>query len=120
MSPADATAAQATFLRWVWYAARRERLHLDGAGDDFSTTHRVEDALRKVVAPALRLSLADQQSLVARARVVRYGADELVERAGEVSTGMTFLIAGRVRLTATAPDGTSIPVSTLDEGNSSG
>src|SRR5262249_26081492 len=40
-SPADAGAAEATLLRWVWYAARRERLHLDEADDDFSTAERV-------------------------------------------------------------------------------
>jgi len=34
-SPADAGAAKATFLRWAWYAARRENLHLDDADDDF-------------------------------------------------------------------------------------
>ena len=29
-SPADDAAARAMFLRWTWYAARREGLHLDG------------------------------------------------------------------------------------------
>ena len=116
-SPADADAAEATFLRWVWYAARRERLHLDGADDNFSTTQRVQDALRTLVAPALRLSLTDQQSLVPYARIVRYGADEIIEYAGEISAGMTFLVAGRVRLTAMTEDGSAIPVSTLDEGS---
>ncbi len=116
-SPADADSTEATFLRWVWYAARRARLHLDGADDNFSTKQRVETALRTVVAPALRLSHTDQQSLVAYAKIVRYGADEIVEYAGQVSAGMTFLVAGRVRLTATTEDGTVIPVSTLDAGS---
>jgi small-conductance mechanosensitive channel/CRP-like cAMP-binding protein len=116
-SPADDGAAQATFLRWVWYAARREDLHLDGADDDFSTTEHVENALRTVVAPALRLSHIDQQSLVPYARVVRYAAEEIVEYAGQVPAGMTFLVAGRVRLTATAEDGSVVPISTLDEGS---
>src|SRR6202012_421319 len=52
-SPADAGAAKATFLRWVWYASRRDELHLDDAEDDFSTPERVESALHTVVAPAL-------------------------------------------------------------------
>lgn len=39
-SPAEDGAAQAAFLRWLWYAARREELHLDGVGDDFSTIER--------------------------------------------------------------------------------
>jgi small-conductance mechanosensitive channel len=116
-SPADDGAARTTFLRWIWYASRREELHLDGADDDFSTRERVEHALRAVVAPALRLSAADQQALHSCARVVRYGADEVVEYAGQVPTGMTFLVAGRVRLTATVDDGSDVPISTLEEGS---
>ena len=73
--------------------------------------------MRTVVAPALRLSHTDQQSLVPYAKIVRYGADEIVESAGQVSAGMTFLVAGRVRLTATTDDGSVVPVSILDEGS---
>jgi small-conductance mechanosensitive channel len=116
-SPADDAAAQATLLRWVWYAARRERLHLDGLADDFSTSERVEKALRTVVAPALRLSHTDQQELAAHARVIRYGADEVVEHAGWVPAKMTFLIAGSVRLTTLTGDGSIISVGTLEEGS---
>ena len=117
LSPADAEATEATFLRWVWYAARRARLRLDGADDNYSTKQRVEKALRTVVAPALRLSHTDQQSLVPYAKIVRYGADEILESAGEVSRGVTFLVAGRVRLTATTDEGSMVPVTTLDEGS---
>lgn len=116
-SPADAGAAKATFLRWVWYTARRENLHLDGADDDFSTVERVDDALRTVVAPALRLSAEEQRALRTSARIVRYGADEIVEYAGQVPAGMTFLVAGRVQLTATAEDGSVVPINTLVEGS---
>jgi small-conductance mechanosensitive channel len=116
-SPADDGSARSMFLRWIWYAARRVDLHLDDADDDYSTRQRVEDALRSVVAPALRLSVADQQSLQACARIVLYGADEMVEYAGQVPGGMTFLVAGRVRLMATALDGSVVPISTLEEGS---
>jgi small-conductance mechanosensitive channel len=122
-SPALDTAAQATFLRWVWYAARREELHLDGADydEDFETIaaakERVEDALRTVVAPVLRLSHADQQSLVPYARIVQYGAGEMVEHAGQVPAGMACLVAGRAQLTATGEDGEAVPVSMLEEGS---
>ena len=116
-SPADAGAAKATFLRWTWYAARRRNLHLDEADDDFSTTDRVEHALRTVVAPALRLGAEEQRSLQSCARMVRYGADEIVEYAGQVPAGMTFLVSGRVQLTTTAEDGSLVPVSTLVEGS---
>jgi small-conductance mechanosensitive channel len=116
-SPADDGAARATFVRWIWYAARREGLHLDGADDDFSTPARLQMAMRTVVAPALRLSLTDQQSLIPHAKMVRYGTDEVVQYAGEVPTAMTFLISGSVRLTATTEDGSVIPLSLLDEGS---
>jgi small-conductance mechanosensitive channel len=116
-SPADDGAARATFLRWIWYAARREKLHLDGADDDFSTPARVQMAMRTVVAPALRLSLTDQQSLLPHARIVRYGADEVVQFAGDVPTGMTFLIEGSVRMTTTADDGSVSSHGVLEEGS---
>lgn len=115
-SPAEAGAATATFLRWAWYAARRENLHLDDADDDFSTVQRVEHALHTVVAPALRLSTEEQRALRSAARIVRYGTDEIVEDAGQVPAAMTFVVAGRVQLTATADDGTVVPISTLSEG----
>ena len=116
-SPADDGAAESTFLRWVWYAARREKLHLDGADDDFSTTERVEDALCRVVAPKLRLSISEQRSLVPYARVLRYGADEIVQYEGLVPKGMSFLVAGNVRLTTTNEDGAVVPIATLSEGS---
>ncbi|MEY8015453.1 MULTISPECIES: mechanosensitive ion channel family protein [Mycobacterium] len=116
-SPADDGGARSTFLRWIWYAARREGLHLDGADDDYSTAERVESALRTVVAPALRLSMDEQRLLHSRARLVRYGADEIVEYAGQVPAGMTFLVAGSVQLTATADDGSVTVIGTLAEGS---
>jgi small-conductance mechanosensitive channel len=116
-SPADDEATRATFVRWVWYAARRERLHLDGAADDFSTTKRIQTALRTVLGPELRLSLSDQQSLVPYARVVRYGTGEIVQYAGVVPKGMTVLITGSVRLTATGDDGVAVPIATLRVGS---
>lgn len=117
MSPADDGAARATFLRWLWYAARRDGLHLDGAADDFSTPARVQLAMRTVVAPALRLSLTDQQLLTPHAKIVRYGTDEAVQLVGEVPTAMTFLIKGSVRVTTTAEDGSVLSLTVLDEGS---
>jgi CRP-like cAMP-binding protein len=116
-SPADDGDAKATFLRWIWYAARREGLHLDEAEDAFSTAEAVDDALRTVVAPALRLTTAEQQDLANRATVVRYGADEIVQHFGEVPTRMTFIVSGRVRVIAPTEDGSLVPVTTLNEGS---
>jgi small-conductance mechanosensitive channel len=116
-SPADDGGARTTFLRWIWYAARREGMHLDNSDDDYSTPERVEKAVRTVVAPALRLNADEQRSLHSCARLIRYGADETVEYVGQVPKGMTFLVAGRVQLTATADDGSVVPISTLVEGS---
>jgi len=63
------------------------------------------------------LSLTDQQSLVPHVKMVRYGADEVVQYVGEVPTAMTFLIEGSIRLTTTTEDGSVIPLSLLEEGS---
>lgn len=81
--------------------------------DEFSTAERVESALRTVVGPELRLSSSDQQSLARYARLVRYGTDEIVQHAGVVPMGITFVIAGSVRLTVTTDDGSVVAIATL-------
>jgi small-conductance mechanosensitive channel len=116
-SPADDSAAKATFLRWVWYASRRDGLHLDEAEDEFGTPELVEDAVRTVVAPMLRLSPTDQQHLTPHASVVRFGADEIIEHVGDVPSRMTFIVSGRVRVTAPSDDGSMVPITTLDAGS---
>jgi small-conductance mechanosensitive channel/CRP-like cAMP-binding protein len=115
-TPADAFAARSTFLRWTWYAARREGLHLDEIDDDFATCQRLEEALR-VIAPTLRLTHTDRQVLLPRVRITRYAAEETVQTVGEVPTRMTFVVAGRIRLVASGPAGELIPVRTLTEGD---
>jgi small-conductance mechanosensitive channel len=115
-SPADAAAARATFLRWVWYAARRAELRLDGVEDDFATAERVEKSLR-IVAPTLRLNHTDHQEILSNARITRYGADETIQFQGQIPKHMSFIVNGRVRLIATTEDGAMVPVRTLDAGD---
>ena len=74
-------------------------------------------ALRTVVASELRLTLADQQFLAPYARILRYGADEIVQYAGTVPTAMAFIVAGSVQLTVTDADGAVLPFATLNEGS---
>jgi CRP-like cAMP-binding protein len=105
------------FLRWIWYASRRDGLHLDEAEDDFSTPDAVEDALRTVVAPSLRLSSADQEQLMPHATVVRYGADEIIEYVGDVPAQMSFIVKGRVRVTVPSHDGSPVALATLNAGS---
>jgi small-conductance mechanosensitive channel len=99
-SPAEDGKAKATFLRWIWYASRREGLHLDEAEDDFSTLDRITDAIHNVVAPTFRLSREEQQSLISHAKLERYGDGELLQRTGEIPAGLTFVLEGEVRMTA--------------------
>jgi CRP-like cAMP-binding protein len=113
---ADDFAAKSLFLRWVWYASRRAGLHLDEAEDEFATPERLEASLR-IIAPTLRLTAADQQALLPRATLTRYGADEYLQFAGQVPKRMTFLVNGRVRLVTSGSDGAIVPVRTLEAGD---
>ena len=115
-SPADDGAARSNFQRWLWYASRRAGLRLDGVEDDFSTPQRRVDALRKI-APILRASSSDLETLLPHVTVTRYGADELMQASGDIPAGMYFVTKGRVRLVVTGKDGSVIPVSTLHPGD---
>ena len=115
-SPADDTAARSTFQRWLWYAARRAELALDGIADDYSTPARRAEALRKI-APVLRVSSSELDALLPHVHVTRYGYDEVMQRSGDVPSAMSFIVKGRVRLVVTGIDGAIIPVSTLHEGD---
>jgi small-conductance mechanosensitive channel len=115
-TPADDFAAKVTFMRWVWYASRRAGLHLDEAEDEFATTERMNAALA-IIAPTLRLTRAEQEELLPRVRLLRYGADEYLQSAGQVPKRMAFIVNGRVRLVANGEHGSVIPVRTLEEGD---
>lgn len=115
-SPADDSATRATFLRWVWYASRRAGLRLDDVEDDFVTEDLMAGSMR-IVAPTLRLSESDQQGLIPGLRLTRYGADEAIQKPGQIPRRMTFIVSGRVRLVAIGSDGAVVAVRTLEEGD---
>ncbi|MDZ7886670.1 MAG: mechanosensitive ion channel family protein [Mycobacterium sp.] len=116
-SPADDGKAKATFLRWVWYSARRADLSLDEAADHFSTPERVAAAIRLVVASTLRLDHEEQQQLVEHATMERYGDGELIQRSGEVPDGIKFIVSGAIRMTAAVEDGTEMDVGNHERGS---
>ena len=116
-SPAEDGPAKATFLRWVWYAARREGLHLDEAEDDFSTLDRITDAIHRVVGPTFRLSRDEQQTLISHAKLERFGEGELIQRSGEIPDGLMFVLSGEVRMTARLEDGSEVVIWSQDEGS---
>lgn len=116
-SPADDGDAEATFLRWIWYAARRAGLHLDEADDVFSEPELVAGALATVVAPRLKLSADQQRAMIAQAAIARYGSGELIQAIGSVPEAMSFIVSGTIMLTAQAEDGSRTEVGTLEEGS---
>lgn len=115
-SPADDSAARSIFLRWLWYAARRAGLHLDGAVDDFVTPERMSKAVKQI-SPALRLSHTEQQDLLAHCTLSRFGAGEQLQFAGEVPSRMSFIVSGRVQVAVAGGDGAIVPVRTLESGD---
>lgn len=116
LSPADDVAAKSTFQRWLWYAARRAGLRLDGIDDDFSTPQRRVKALRKIT-PILRADSSELEAVLPSVSVARYGDGEAMQKSGDVPTVMAFVISGRVRLVVAGANGTTVPVSTLYEGD---
>lgn len=117
LSPGDDGHARATFLRWIWYAARREGLHLDEAEDEFSDPLLVAEAIATVVAPVLRLSREQQVAMADSAAIERYGAGELMMPAGIVPEAMLFIIDGQALLTADAEGGGRTEVDTIQRGS---
>jgi len=115
-TPADDLAARALFLRWIWYAARRAGLHLDEAEDEFETTERLQASLR-IVAPTLRLSAEEQELLLPRVRLTRYGSEEYLQYPGQVPKRMSFIVNGKVRLIVADDTGAIVPVRTLEKGD---
>ena len=116
-SPGDDGDAKATFLRWIWYAARREGLHLDEADDVFSQPELLAGAIRTVVAPILRLSTEQQRAMEPYARIEIFGAGELIQANGVVPEGVSFIVDGEVLLAADAEDGSLAEVGVIDRGS---
>ncbi|MUL67575.1 hypothetical protein BOO86_24095 [Mycobacterium sp. CBMA 234] len=115
-SPADDESTKILFLQWVWYASRRAGLHLCEAQDEYSTPERLTEAIARVVAPTLQLDDDEQRTLVPAATLERYGIDEVIQRSGEVPDRMTFIVSGRVQLTAGSAEDPGPVIGILEEG----
>lgn len=113
LSPADAGATEATFRRWIWYAARRAGLHLDGADDELGPP-AITDAMAQA-GRQFRLTPDDQHQLAAGARMERYGVGEIVQRDNSVPDALRYIVAGRCQLWAPSAAGV-LPVATLGPG----
>ena len=109
-TPADAGATEATFRRWLWYAARRAGLHLDGAADELGQ-HEVVDALA-LAGRQFHMTAEEQEQVAAGARLERYGIGETVQYEGSVPDALRYIVSGRCQLWAPSASGT-LPVTSL-------
>ncbi|MGZ0712700.1 mechanosensitive ion channel domain-containing protein (plasmid) [Coraliomargarita sp. W4R53] len=110
--PADEGPTIAMFLGWLWFAARRAGLHLDGeAGDAAATAERTAAAAQRV---AQRLGFSEEAAaqLSAHGRIERFGAGEALTRSGSVAGDLRFIVDGKVTLLAQV-DGLAVPFHTL-------
>ncbi|UNK70800.1 mechanosensitive ion channel family protein [Microbacterium sp. H1-D42] len=97
-SPADARSALTLYLSWLWYAARRRGLALDGDATDPLAEPAMLDAAIAELAPRLHLGEGDRELLQQTSRLQRYGAGEVVLAAGIVPDEVQFIVDGRVTL----------------------
>lgn len=114
--PGVADQALSLFLAWLWYAARRRGLALDGdSTDPIQEPGRLELAL-EIVGPTLHLAPQDRDLLLATARLQRYGTGEVVLRAGIVPSEIMFIVEGHARL-AVEVKGGRVDFSTAEPGD---
>ena len=115
-TPAAEGHALATFRGWLWYAARREGLSLDGDSTDaFATAENIDSALQQIT-PTLRLTDSDIDALRTVVRLERYASGEVVMPDGIVPDAMKFVVHGVVSLGIDV-DGDVSPVSRVEAGD---
>jgi hypothetical protein len=108
--------ALSLYLSWLWYAARRRGLALDGdATDPVAEPGRLEEAL-DVVGPTLQLTPEDRERVAATSRLERYGIGEIVISAGTVPDEIRFIVQGRARFAMDAAGG-RLDVATAERGD---
>jgi small-conductance mechanosensitive channel/CRP-like cAMP-binding protein len=88
----------ALFRLWLWYAARRAGLGLDGdTTDDFVTDERRNAAVASI-APTLYLDAEDAVALQSVVKLERYAAGETIQRPGMIPTAVRFILSGSAEL----------------------
>lgn len=113
-SPGKAYGTLGLFRIRLWYASRRAGLHLDrDLTDTYATPERTREHLTRL-APRFYLSVEEAVALIDDGVCLqRYGAGEIVQRAGAVPDGVRVIISGTVELTVPASRGARLPVATL-------
>jgi small-conductance mechanosensitive channel len=103
--PAAEGPTRALLLTWLWYAARRAGLHLNGEGnEDYATPERLLGFVGSVARP-LHLKQEEIEDFAERVALERFGAGEVLQRAGEVPSSTGVIVDGSALLMAPASDG---------------
>lgn len=114
--PGVAQQALSLYLAWLWYAARRRGLALDGdSTDPIQEPRHLENALG-IVGPTLHVGADDRELLLSTARLERYGTGEIVLRQGVVPDEIAFIVDGHARL-AVEVKGGRLEFATVDAGD---
>jgi len=109
-SPGKQYGTLSLFRTRLWYAARRNGLHLDrDLTDNYATPERVRENLLRL-APRFQISADDAESLVEHVRLERYGEGEVVQKVGIIPDGVRVLVEGVIELQVPASLGAVVPV----------
>lgn len=109
-SPGKSYGTLGLFRTRLWYAARRNGLHLDkDLTDNYATPERVREALVHL-APRFQLDATGVDAIVDQCRLERYGEGEVIQKAGQVPDGVRIVVDGVVELQVPATQGAVVPV----------
>ncbi|OIH95915.1 mechanosensitive ion channel domain-containing protein [Curtobacterium sp. MCBA15_001] len=114
--PSQEGEALAVFRLWLWYAARRVGLALDGDATDAFASDERRDAAVQAIAPTLYLSTDDAVALAPVVRLERYAAGETIMRPGVVPRSLRFVLSGSVELRVPFED-EQLPASRVEAGD---
>jgi small-conductance mechanosensitive channel/CRP-like cAMP-binding protein len=96
--PSLGQTALGLYLGWLWYAARRRGLALDGdATDPIAEPARLEAAL-DLIGTTLHMGDTERAMLLSTAKLARYGTGEIIHPAGVVPKDTLFVVEGFARL----------------------
>lgn len=114
--PSQEGEALAVFRLWLWYAARRAGLALDGDATDAFASDERRDAAVQAIAPTLYLGTDDAVALRPVVRLERYAAGETIMRPGVVPRSLRFVLSGSVELRVPFED-EQLPASRVEAGD---
>jgi small-conductance mechanosensitive channel len=109
-SPGKQYGTLSLFRTRLWYAARRNGLHLDrDLTDNYATPERVHENLLRL-APRFHITREEVEYIADQVRIERFGEGEIVQKAGVVPDGVRVIIEGIVELQVPASAGAVVPV----------